>query len=254
MGSGSDYSSFIQHVGIPSLNLGYGGEDGSGDYHSIYDSYDLYRRFVDPGFQYGVTLAKTAGHVVLRMAQADELPFDFTHLSKTVDGYLKDLIKKMDNERESTVLENEVIKSGDYAVGEDPTKTFVTPKPKPEVPYLDFSPLQNALKQLQSSVDSLNVDSQKNLKSGKVGDQFNQALYQAEQQLLSKSGLPRRGWYRHTLYAPGFYTGYGVKTMPGIREAIEQRNWPEAQQQIEVDAKAINRLADYFNDLTKENR
>jgi N-acetylated-alpha-linked acidic dipeptidase len=250
MGSGSDYSSFIQHAGIPSLNLGFGGEDDGGEYHSIYDSYSLYEKFKDPGFQYGVTLAETAGHAILRMSDADELPFDFTHLFKTIDAYSKELITLLQTSRETTELENQIIYSGGYAVGEDPTKGYIVPHVKPEVPFLDFSPLQNALQQLKKSVDSLNVVFQNNIKTNSISVAFNQSLYRAEQQLLNETGLPRRAWYKHTLYAPGYYTGYGVKTMPGIREAIEQRNWKEAQQQIEIDAKIITRLAEYFNVLS----
>lgn len=250
MGSGSDYSSFIQHAGIPSLDIGYGGEDNGGEYHSIYDSYDLYRRFKDPDFAYGVTLAETAGHAVLRMANADVLPFDFTHLYKTIDDYLNDLITLLTNERESTEIENTVINSGDYKTGEDPTKKFVTPEEKLFVPFLDFSPLQNALAQLKKSADSLKVTYQDKIKANNVSDAFNQSLYKAEQELLNETGLPRRAWYKHTIYAPGFYTGYGVKTMPGIREAIEQRNWKEAQEQIETDANAITRLADYLANIS----
>jgi len=250
MGSGSDYSSFIQHAGIPSLNLGFGGEDGGGEYHSIYDSYSLYEKFKDPGFQYGVTLAETAGHAVLRMSNADGLPFDFTYLAKTIDTYSEELIALLTTSRETTDIENQIINSRGYAVGEDPTKGYIAPHVKPEVPYLDFSPLQNALRQLEKSVDSLKVVFQKNIKTNHMNLAFNQSLYRAEQQLLNESGLPRRAWYKHTLYAPGLYTGYGVKTLPGIREAIEQRNWDEAQQQIEVDAKTIIRLAEYFKVLS----
>jgi N-acetylated-alpha-linked acidic dipeptidase len=249
MGSGSDYSSFIQHAGIPSLNLGFGGEDEGGEYHSIYDSYSLYEKFKDPGFQYGVTLAETAGHAILRMADADGLPFDFTHLYKTIDTYSNDLITLLKTDRENTELENQIINSGSYSVGEDPTKRYHIPLVKPEAPYLDFSPLQNALQQLGISVDSLNIVFQKNIRKHSMSLAFSQSLHRAEQQLLNDMGLPHRAWYKHTLYAPGSYTGYGVKTMPGIREAIEQRNWNEAQEQIEVDAKAIRRLAEYFKVL-----
>jgi N-acetylated-alpha-linked acidic dipeptidase len=247
MGSGSDYSSFIQHAGIPALNLGYGGEDNGGEYHSIYDSYYDYTRFKDPGFQYGVTLAETAGHAVLRMANADILPFDFTHLYTTINNYSDELVSLLNNERESTEVENKIINSGDYKVGEDPTKKFIAPVAKPEVPYLDFSPLQNALEQLKKSTDSLHVVFQHKIKTNEVSPSFNESLYRAEQELLTQTGLPRRPWYKHTIYAPGFYTGYGVKTMPGIREAIEQRNWKEAQEQILIDANAITKLSDYLN-------
>jgi N-acetylated-alpha-linked acidic dipeptidase len=248
MGSGSDYSSFIQHAGIPSLDLGFGGEGSGGEYHSIYDDYYDFTHFKDPGFHYGVTLAQTAGRAVLRMANADVLPFDFTHLYNTINGYADELTKLLNDSRESTAIENKMIQSGDYKTGEDPSKKLVAPVAKASVPYLDFSPLQNALVELKKSADSLKVVFQDKIKNNSVSAAFNQALYQAEQQLLNEKGLLRRAWYKHTIYAPGFYTGYGVKTMPGIREAIEKREWKEAQEQIVVDAKAITKLADYLKE------
>jgi N-acetylated-alpha-linked acidic dipeptidase len=152
--------------------------------------------------------------------------------------------------RESTDLENRIISSGGYAIGEDPTKKYVISPVKPDVPYLDFSPLQNALHQLEISVERVNTLIKNNITANSVSVTFNRSLYKAEQQLLIENGLPRREWYKHSIYAPGFYTGYGVKTLPGIREAIEQRNWNEAQQQITADAKAIMNLAEYFNALS----
>jgi N-acetylated-alpha-linked acidic dipeptidase len=246
LGSGSDFSSFLQHLGVPSLNLGYGGEDPGGEYHSIYDSYDDYVRFKDPGFYYGVTLAQTGGRLVLRMADADVLPFDFRTLYTTVNRYTKELMDLLQQTKENTEIENQLIKQNEYKLAADPTKTFIVPKPKDEVPYLDFSPLQNALSALQKSTDSLAKVWDKAVASKTDHDALNRSLYQAEQQLLTANGLPRRGWYRHTLYAPGFYTGYGVKTMPGIREAIEQRNWKEAQEQINIDAMAITKFSNYL--------
>lgn len=246
LGSGSDYSSFLQHTGIPSLNLGYGGEDDGGEYHSIYDSYDNYARFKDPGFNYGVVLSKTAGHAALRMANADVLPFDFRSLHKTIEGYITNLTSQLDQMRETTAVENQLVKLNFYKLANDPTKPYKAPEAKAEVPYLDFSPLHNALAALGKSADMLSNYWSKAVETGSANG-LNQKLFQAEQQLLSPEGLPRRNWYRHTLYAPGFYTGYGVKTMPGIREAIEQRNWKEAQEQIGVDAAAITRLASYLS-------
>lgn len=249
MGSGSDYSSFIQHAGIPSLNLGFGGEGSGGEYHSIYDDYYDFTKFKDPGFHYEVALAETAGHAVLRMANADVLPFDFTHLYKTVNGYADELNALLKNERRSTEIQNELVRAGDYKIGENPTKKLLPPSIKPEVPYLDFAPLENALANLRKSADSLKNVWEEKVKSDTVDNNFNQSLYRAEQQLLSKDGLPRRPWYKHTIYAPGFYTGYGVKTMPGIREAIEQGNFDEAQKQIDVDAKTIEDLAEYLKTI-----
>ncbi len=246
MGSGSDYSSFIQHLGVPCLDVGFGGEDAGGEYHSIYDSWDMYRRFKDPTFEYGVALAQTAGRAALRMAEADVLPFDFRSLHKTVDGYISELMQNINQMRMSTMVENKMLATRQFQIAADPTKKMVFPTEKAAVPYLDFAPLQNAIVALKNSSDSLAVTWEKALLNSSIQAPLNKALYRAEQQLLSANGLPRRPWYKHTLYAPGFYTGYGVKTMPGIREAIEQRNWQEAQEQIRIDAAAIQQLANYL--------
>lgn len=248
LGSGSDFSSFLQHLGVPSLSLGFGGEDEGGEYHSIYDSYDLYRRFKDPTFAYGVALAQTAGHATLRMANAARLPFDFKDLYKAVNDYTTELITMTDNMRESTAIENKLLEQNKYSLAADPLKIFVAPKPKEEVPFLDFSPMQNALAALQKSTDSLAVILKKP-DSASGNNDLNKKLYRAEQQLLLQNGLPRRNWYKHAIYAPGFYTGYGVKTLPGIREAIEQRNWKEAQEQIIIDAQVISKFADYLSTM-----
>ena len=249
LGSGSDYSPFIQHIGVPSIDLGYGGEDPGGEYHSIYDSYDDYRRFKDPGFVYGVTLAKTAGRTMLRLADADVLPFDFTVLAKTIKGYAGEVMTLADGMRQSTEVDNRVIRDGYYRLTRDPAKPVAAPAPKSAVPFFNFAPLQNAV----ASVDKASARLDKALKtrtlSGDSLEAVNRGLYQAEQQLLTEQGLPRRPWYRHSIYAPGFYTGYGVKTLPGIREALEQRNWLETQQQVDLDAGVLERFAVYLEQL-----
>ncbi len=248
MGSGSDYSSFIQHLGIPALNIGFGGEDPGGEYHSIYDSYDHYSRFKDPGFNYGVALGQVNGRIVLRMADAEKLPFNFASLQKTIAGYIKELSSTTDQLRENTQIENEVINSKAYLLAADPTEKEQLPKIKPAVPFLDFSPVQNAVAELENASKTLN---QWVAKTGTLSEKANAGLYRAEQQLLSANGLPRRSWFKHTIYAPGFYTGYGVKTMPGIREAIEQRDWKEAQEQIQIAASQIKQLAAHLLTITQ---
>ena len=246
LGSGSDFSSFLQHLGVPTLDIGFGGENGGGEYHSIYDSYDNFIRFKDPGFKYELALSETAGHAILRMADADLLPFDFRNLYITINKYTTEVSDLVNTMRENTALENQLIKANDYTLAADPTKNEKSPELKPEVPNLDFSPLKTALDSLKKSADKLAASWATASQTTADHDKLNKLLYHAEQQLLS-DGLPRRPWYRHTIYAPGFYTGYGVKTLPGIREAIEQRNWTEAQEQIAVVAKSINSLADYLN-------
>ena len=242
MGSGSDYSSFLQHLGVPSLDFGFGGEDAGGEYHSIYDSYDDYTRFKDPGFNYGVALSQTAGHTALRVANTVTLPFDYRKLYETVNGYVNELTELTSSLRESTTIENQLIRDRKYQLTTDTAKHLSPPLLKSEVPYLDFSPLQNALTGLDTVTTSLAARKQ-------LSAAANKALYQGEQQLLNDAGLPARSWYKHTLYAPGFYTGYGVKTIPGVREAIEQRRWKEAQEQIGIVAAAINRLSAYLGNI-----
>lgn len=242
LGSGSDYSPFFQHLGIPSLNIGYGGEGEGGSYHSIYDSYDHYARFKDPGFAYCHALAKTTGRAALRMANAEVVPFDFRSLHKTIQGYAGEVMALTDQLRETTAVENQLIAEKKYVLAADPTEVYHAPTAKEPVPYLDFSSLQNALSAFEKAANSNASAIAKQQGSASL----NQALYKAEQVLLSPNGLPRRAWYRHTIYAPGFYTGYGVKTLPGIREAIEQREWKEAQEQIKITAAAIQDLANYL--------
>jgi N-acetylated-alpha-linked acidic dipeptidase len=247
MGSGSDYSSFIQHIGVPSLNIGYGGEDAGGEYHSIYDSYDHYSRFKDAEFKYGVTLAKTSGRAVLRLSEADVLPFDYTSLHKTIKGYINELMSNVDALREKAQVENDLIKNNAYKIAADPTTKLTTPTLLSEVPFVDFSLLLNALATLEKSAQKV-----EQLKAGADANKLaaiNAKIYSAEQSLLLPAGLPRRPWYKHSLYAPGFYTGYGVKTVPGVREAIEQQNWLETQQQITAVANAINKFSSYLDAL-----
>ncbi|HEX8018674.1 M28 family metallopeptidase [Mucilaginibacter sp.] len=247
LGTGSDYSAFLQHLGIPSLNLGFGGEDAGGEYHSIYDSYDDYTRFKDPGFSYGLALAQTAGRVTLRLADADVLPFDFRVLNKTIDTYVNELITLNTQLSENRAIENQLVKENIYQLAQDPQKPLKAASQKEEVPKLDFTSIKNALSALTSASGNL-AEKLKNLPANKTAA-VNKALYQAEQQLLLPNGLPRRGWYKHTLYAPGFYTGYGVKTLPGIREALEQGNWQEAQEQITFAAASIDKLAAYLQKI-----
>lgn len=248
MGSGSDYSTFIQHDGIPALNLGFGGEDAGGEYHTNYDSYSNFIRFKDPGFFYAKALAQTAGRSVLRMADADILPFRFTHLASTIDGYKDQLKQLISDKRESVNAENQLIAVNAFKNVNDPTDHFNLPERKEDVPFIDFSPLENAVQQLRSVADSLHKTYSKNIKDNKSNDAFNKKLYMAEQQLLGP-GLPRRPWYRHVIYAPGYYTGYGVKTMPGIREAIEENNWHEAREQIGIAAKVLEKFSGYLREM-----
>lgn len=243
LGSGSDYTPFLQHLGIASLNIGFGGEDGGGSYHSIYDSFDHFQRFADPGNVYGVTLAKVCGHATLRLANADTLPFEFTNLAESVSGYAAEVTRLADAMRDETKAMNQIIANGMLKAVQDPKETYVMPAAKENVPFLNFAPLQNAVAKLTESARVFQVASKgKQINAAKQAE-LDRLLYLSERSLTRDQGLPRRDWFRHQIYAPGFYTGYGVKTLPGIREAIEQRNWTEAEEQIRLAAATIEKFA-----------
>ena len=241
LGAGSDYSPFLQHLGIASMNLGFGGESSGGEYHSIYDSYDLFTKFKDPGNQYGVALSKTAGRIMLRLANADVLPMDFNSFYKTVNDYASELKTLLENTRNETDAENRMIREKLFDLAKDPKKSYKSPTAKESVPFLNFSSAENALVRLKNASEEFQKSYAKatQLNTDKQA-QLNEILFKAERSLIQAKGLPRRNWYRHQVYAPGFYTGYGVKTLPGIREAIEERNWKEAQENIEIVAKTLN--------------
>ena len=238
LGSGSDYTPFLQHLGVASLNIGFGGEDGGGSYHSVYDSFSHYERFGDPGFGYGIALAKFCGRTTLRLANADRIPFEFGNFAETVTGYAEEVIRLVDSMREETRSANQMITSGMLQAVQDPTETFTPPPVREPVPFLNFAPLQNAIARLNVSARRVKSEPHKSSTIERKR-QIDQTLFGTERLLIRPQGLPRRDWFRHQIYAPGFYTGYGVKTLPGIREAIEQRNWVEAQQQIEIAAQTI---------------
>lgn len=240
LGSGSDYTPFLQHLGISSLNLGFGGEGSGGEYHSIFDSYDLFTRFKDPGFNYGITLSKTAGRVILRLANAEVLPVDFNNFYKTVAEYATDIKNLADNMRAQTEIQNRMIKEKLFDLAKDQTKTYRAPELKEAVPFLNFSELDNTLVQLKNSAEEFQkLYTGATRLSLEKQQQLNTVLYQAERSLLQEKGLPRRSWYRHQVYAPGYYTGYGVKTLPGIREGVEERNWQEAKESIETTTQTL---------------
>ena len=251
LGSGSDYTPFLQHLGIASLNIGFGGEDGGGSYHSIYDSFDHYTKFGDPNFDYGIALAKVCGRTTLRLANADVLPFEFTNFAETVGGYVNEITKLTDNMREETKAMNQLISNGTLLAVQDPKETFVMPKPKAEVPFLNFAPLENALAKLQESAKNYQNATKNKQLAPTMQKQLDKILMNTERTLTNANGLPRRDWFKHQIYAPGFYTGYGVKTLPGVREAIEQRNWKEAGEQIEIASKTIEDFAAEIDKATK---
>ncbi len=245
LGSGSDYSSFIDHLGVASLNFGYGGEDNGGIYHSIYDDFYWFMHFSDSAFVYERALAQAAGITVLRLANADLLPFAFTNLAETVQGYIKDLQSLRDRRAEQITERNRQIEEGLFKFTSDPRDPVTAPQHQQPAPQLNFAPLLNALDSLNHSASRYDRAYSRAVTEGRsaVAKGVNERLVQAERALTSTEGLKNRPWYVHMLYAPGFYTGYGVKTIPGVREAIEQGQWQDADREIARAASALEREA-----------
>jgi N-acetylated-alpha-linked acidic dipeptidase len=247
LGSGSDYTVFIDHLGIASLNLGFGGEDGSGIYHSIYDDYYWYTHFSDTEFRYGRALVQTIGTAVMRLAGADILPFDFTDLADTVNRYVEDMQKLLKDKQAKAREHNRQIEEGVFSAVMDPKEKTVLPSAEPEPPYLNFAPLENAAGALSRSADRYEKAFEKVAGNDDVAHKqahvVNQMLIESERRLTDPQGLVGRPWFRHLLYAPGFYTGYGVKTLPGVREAIEQGKWQEAESEIVRTGSALEKEA-----------
>jgi N-acetylated-alpha-linked acidic dipeptidase len=223
LGSGSDYTPFIQHLGIASLNTGFGGEAGGGIYHSIYDSFYWYMKFSDSTFEYGRGLAQVNGTIVMRLADAEVLPFEFTNLANTVGRYADELEKLAARSN--------------------------APKPA------NFAPLKSSIAALSESAKRYEAALQKATAGGfaaiKQFKALNELLYTSERKLTNEQGLPRRPWFKHQLYAPGFYTGYGVKTLPGVREALEQKQWSDVEPQMKNVSAALQSLASQIDAATR---
>jgi N-acetylated-alpha-linked acidic dipeptidase len=251
LGSGSDYSSFLDHLGVASLNLGYGGEDNGGIYHSIYDDFYWFTHFSDTAFVYGRALAQTAGIAVLRLANADLLPFAFTNLAETIQTYVKDLQSLRDKRSEQITERNREIEDGLFKLTSDPRNPVTAPQRQQPAPQLNFAPLLNALDSLNHAATRYDKAYTRAVSEGHItaAKSVNERLIQAERALTSADGLKNRPWYIHMLYAPGFYTGYGVKTIPGVREAIEQGEWQNADREIARAAAAAEREATLISGL-----
>ena len=256
LGSGSDYTAFVDHLGIASLNLGYGGEGDGGIYHSIYDDFYWYTHFDDTNFTYGRALAQTVGTAVMRLADADVVPLNFNGMADTYGRYVDELEKLAKKKRDDALERNRELDEGMFDATADPTKKSVAPPRLTVPPYLNFAPLRNGLEALKNSAQKYQAAFAKAESNGGAGltkaGAVNGKLLQTERALTAADGLPDRPWFKHQIYAPGFYTGYGVKTMPAVREAIEQDKWPLAEQSIATVGKVLTNEAAAIDGATAE--
>jgi N-acetylated-alpha-linked acidic dipeptidase len=254
LGSGSDYSPFLQHLGITALSIEYEGEDDQdGVYHSNYDSFDHYARFGDPTFVYGIAEAQTVGHIVLRMADATVLPLEFTAFADTMRDYVEDLHKLADERRKSVAELTPLLDQNAFGLAADPTRLVGPPEREAPVPEVNLAPLDGLLARLKSSAAAYDaayarLNAGETQLSAAQRTALNTQLQAMEQRLTDAGGLPGRDWFRHFVYAPGLLTGYGVKTLPAVREAIEAGRWDEANRYAAVTAE---RLAAYAEGIER---
>jgi len=247
LGSGSDYTAFLQHDGVASLNFGFGGEDGGGIYHSIYDDFYWFTHFSDTDFVYGRALAQAGSTAVMRLADADLLPFEFLDLADTVQLYLKELKDLAKKSQDDIRERNREIEERVFQATDDPKRPLVPPKVEAVPPYLDFAPLENAVDALNRSAKEYHQAADPMNAKGRAAPgslaEVNKLLIESERKLTNSEGLPNRPWFKHQLYAPGFYTGYAVKTVPAVREAIELKQWKQADEAIVVVAGVLQNEA-----------
>jgi N-acetylated-alpha-linked acidic dipeptidase len=258
LGGGSDYAVFLGHLGVASLSLGFFGEDHEGIYHSIYDDFAWYTRWADTDFAYAALLAQTAGTLEMRLADAELLPLDFNALADAAATYEKKIEKDLKKKQDELTERNRELDDGVFRATFDPRHPK-QPPPREEVPpFLNFAPLQNAIAALKDSAKReeqamarLTAHAAEPALASVVAA-VNQSLLESERRLTSDAGLPRRPWYKHLLYAPGVYTGYAASTLPGVREAIEEKRWAEAEAEVVRAAGALQAEKSLLDGITAQ--
>ena len=224
LGSGSDYTAFLDHLAIASLNFGFGGASNRGVYHSAYDSFDWYTRFSDTSFEYGRVLSRVVGTTILRLADATVLPFHFTDYAETLEQYIDEIEKTREEMKDPPAVDLSTVRA---AVEE----------------------LRRAGESYESALARFSIVNASSLQPEAAElARLNRLLYTSERLLGYEGGLPDREWFRHQVYAPGYYTGYGVKTLPGIRESLEQRSKENLDRYVPIVTSAIRQLAGQVNE------
>jgi N-acetylated-alpha-linked acidic dipeptidase len=246
LGSGSDFSSFLQHLGLPALNIGYGGEgEAGGVYHSAYDTWEHHARFVDPGFAYDALLAKTVGHAVLRLADATLPQQRAGDFAAAVSEYVGEVKKLTETERQAADTQAALLRDHAFTLAADPTKPNAAPERLPAVPYLEFASLDNAAAHLRAAAHAYDAALTHNgatLTPDKAA-KLRTLMQTIDQTLAPEVGLPGRPWYKNLIFAPGRYTGYQAKTLPAVREAIEEHRWVDADKYARITAAALEQYS-----------
>ncbi|HLJ28713.1 MAG TPA: transferrin receptor-like dimerization domain-containing protein [Candidatus Angelobacter sp.] len=258
LGDGSDYASFLDHAGIAAMDLRFGGEGGEGQYHSAYDDFYWYTHYSDTTFVYGRALSQTAGTAIMRLADAELLPFEFTDQADTIKTYVKELAKLLKTEQDEAKEHNQEIDEGVFTAISDPQRPAASPARRELPPFINFAPLENGAEALSHAAQRYDSTVKKVFEAGGANltaaslNALNEKLYKTERLFLSEKGLPGRPWFKHQIYAPGAYTGYAVKTIPAVREALEQSKWTEAEQGVTTVGEILQREATQINQAASE--
>src|SRR5271163_270280 len=248
LGDGSDYTAFQDHAGISVLNLGYGGENDADSYHSIYDDFYWYTKFMDTDFSYGRALAQTGGTAVMRLADAELIPYEYNAEAETIGRYVKELEKQLKDKQDEITERNLELKEGVFTATADPQKTYVPPPAKEVPPFMNFAPLKNGQEAIKKSAERYQAAFSKWQSSGislpaATVTGLNAELIQIQRAFLTEKGLPERPWFRHQVYAPGAYTGYGAKPIAAVREYMDQEKWKEADDQVPMVGQVLQNVA-----------
>ncbi|MFZ0686900.1 MAG: transferrin receptor-like dimerization domain-containing protein [Terriglobales bacterium] len=248
LGDGSDYAPFIDHAGISALNIGYGGETDADSYHSIYDDFAWYTKFVDTDFSYGRALAQTGGTAVMRLADADLIPYEYNAEADTIGQYVKDLEKLLKDKQEEITERNLQLKEGVFTATADPRRTYVPPPTKAIPPFMNFAPLKNGVEAIKKSAEHYQSAFARLQSAGttlppQTAAALNAELIQIQRAFLTVKGLPERPWFKHQVYAPGAYTGYGAKPIAAVREYMDQEKWQEAEAQVPAVGQVLENVA-----------
>ncbi|HMD36586.1 MAG TPA: transferrin receptor-like dimerization domain-containing protein [Vicinamibacterales bacterium] len=214
LGSGSDYTAFLDYIGVASADVGLSGTGGDGTYHSTYDHPGWFKKYIDPEFKFSVVASQMTGVMLLRLADAELLPLDYESYGRQILDYVNEIEKE--------------------AVKASPQKAKT----------VDFAGLAAAAAEFTKAGARLRVRGESALSKSSDAQtlaDLNRRLMTTEREFIEPSGLPDRPWFRHVIYAPGLYTGYGVKTIPGVREAIDAGNFARAAEQAQIVIRALRR-------------
>jgi len=253
LGDGSDFTAFQDFAGISTLNVEYGGEEDGTQYHSIYDDFYWYTHFVDTDFVYGRALAQTIGTAAMRLADADLIPVDYSPQAEAISKYETELEKLLKDKQDEFTERNLELQEGVFKATNDPRRPTQPPPAETVPPYMNFSPMKNAIDTLKKSAERYSKALSKwrdngspQLSAEKV-ELINADLIQVPRLFLNEKGLPERPWFKNQIYAPGAYTGYGAKPIAAVREYMDEKKWKEADAQIPGVAHVIENVAAGIN-------